>query len=391
VNWPVNLFFQLIFWICLVGALSSYVLYPLVLHALQARALKTRSWEGSGGYDEDNWPSLSVIIAARNEAERLPEKLDDVFCQGYPVDRLQVIVVSDGSTDGTFDVVRRYPDSRVACLELDARMGKESAQVRGIQAANGEILVFTDVSTRIGGAGLRGIATAFADSSVGAASSEDRFVTADGQIAGEGLYVRYEMWLRRMESRMAGLVGVSGSLFAARRELCDEWPTDVPSDFVVALRCARRGQRAVSLPSVFGLYPDLKRDSAEFARKRRTAIRGMAGVASAPEVLDWRRFGFFAFQVWMHKLVRWAVPWFMLGAFVSSLVLALTSVFFAWVFALQCVAYGVTILAAFAPAVRRIMPIRIWYYFVVSNMALAAAAFDFLRGRRIVRWEPSAR
>jgi cellulose synthase/poly-beta-1,6-N-acetylglucosamine synthase-like glycosyltransferase len=126
----------------------------------------------------------------------------------------------------------------VQCLELEQRQGKETAQARAIQMASGDLLVFTDVATRIGGAGLRGMASALMLPGVGAVSSEDRCLTADGRPAGEGLYVRYEMWLRRLESRAGGLVGLSGSLFAVRRELCDEWPSDIPSDMLV--RCAPR-------------------------------------------------------------------------------------------------------------------------------------------------------
>ena len=388
-----SILLEILFWACVVGVFASYVGYPLLLLLLLLRGPKRAAGlsETLAAREASSLPMLSVIIAARNEAARLGAKLDDVLAQDYPADRLQIIVVSDGSTDATAQLARSHAGGRIECLELEERMGKESAQVRGIRAARGSILVFTDVSTRIGGAGLKAIAAAFDDPQVGAISSEDRFVTADGQLAGEGLYVRYEMWLRRLESRVAGLVGLSGSLFAVRRELCDEWPTEVPSDFVVALRCARRGMKAVSLPEVHGLYPDLKQDSAEFARKRRTAIRGMAGVASAPEVLGFRRFGRFALQVWLHKLMRWAVPWFMLGALLTNAALVGTSGFYAILFGLQVAVYLLAGAAALAPALRRISLVRIWYFFVLSNLALAAAAVDFLRGRRVVQWEPSVR
>jgi hypothetical protein len=152
--------------------------------------------------------------------------------------------------------------------------------------------VFTDVSTRIGGLGLRALLRGIRTiPSVGAISSEDRFVTSDGQLAGEGLYVRYEMWLRRLESRVAGLVGFRVRCSPCVASFATSGRPTCPATSWSHLRCARRGLKAVSLPEVHGLYPDLKKDSAEFARKRRTAIRGMAGVASAPEVLGFSRFG----------------------------------------------------------------------------------------------------
>jgi cellulose synthase/poly-beta-1,6-N-acetylglucosamine synthase-like glycosyltransferase len=378
-----------LFWIALIGAGYSYFLYPLVLHLF---APKERHFEIEGhAKTDDALPPLATIVAARNEETRLRGKIEDLLSQDYPKDRLQIIVVSDGSTDGTADIARSFSEQGVQCLELEQRQGKETAQARAIQLASGDLLVFTDVATRIGGAGLRGMATALMLPGVGAVSSEDRCLTADGRPAGEGLYVRYEMWLRRLESRAGGLVGLSGSLFAVRRELCDEWPSDIPSDMLAALRTARRGLRAISLPHVHGLYPDLKDDSAEFARKRRTAVRGMAALAYARELLNLRRYGLFAFQLWSHKVLRWGTPWFMALALLSNITLAAGSVFFTWTLLLQLLFYGLAALGALWPTARSFAPIRIIYFFVLSNLALAAALVDYLRGQRIVQWEPSAR
>ena len=378
---------EIFFWACVFGVGYAYFGYPLLLAAL----LRLRSVGSAHADSSADWPSITVLIAARNEGRRIGAKLDDVFAQEYPGDRLQVIVVSDGSTDATAEIARGYAPRRVECIEFKANVGKETAQARGIADASGEVIVFTDVATRIGGEGLKGMARAFRMPDVGAVSSEDRFVSADGKPVGEGLYVRYEMWLRKLESQLRGLVGLSGSLFGVRRDLCNEWPTDVPSDFVVALRCARRGQRAVSLPGVHGIYSDLKNDSAEFSRKRRTAIRGMAGLASAKEVLHPLRHGMFAFQVWSHKILRWAAPWFMLGALVFNIMLWGRGGLYQGMLLLQLLAYVVTVAAALLPVLRRVSPVRILYFFVVSNLALAAALIDFLRGRRVVRWEPSVR
>ena len=380
---------EALFWTALVGAGYSYFLYPLVLYLL-SRKERHVELEDHRCTDEA-LPRITTIVAARNEETRLRGKIEDLLLQSYPPERLQIIVVSDGSTDRTADIARSFSNRGVQCLELEQGQGKETAQARGIQMADGELLVFTDVATRIGGTGLRGMASALMLPGVGAVSSEDRFVTADGRPAGEGLYVRYEMWLRRLESRAGGLVGLSGSLFGMRRELCDEWPTDIPSDMLGALRTARRGMRSISLPHVHGLYPDLKQDSAEFARKRRTAVRGMAALAYARELLNPRRYGFFAFQLWSHKVLRWATPWFMALTLLSNIALAAGSVFFTLTLGLQLLFYGLAAAAALWPTTRRFALIRVVYFFVLSNLALAVALVDYLRGRRIVHWEPSAR
>ena len=377
-----------LFWIALVGAGYSYFLYPLVLRLLANPADAVDDGQDKAAHE---WPRMSVIVAARNEEVRLRGKIEDLLRQNYPREQLEILVASDGSTDATAEIARSFGEQGVRCLELAQPLGKETAQLRAIEMTTGEILVFTDVATRIGGAGLRGMAAALMQPGVGAVSSEDRFVTADGRPTGEGLYVRYEMWLRLLESQAGGLVGLSGSLFGVRRALCDEWPTDIPSDMLVALRTARRGLRAVSLPHVHGLYPDLKKDSAEFARKRRTAVRGMAALAHARELLNPRRYGLFAFQLWSHKVLRWATPWFMALALLTNTVLAASSPFYALTLALQLLFYGIAALAALWPPVRRLAPVRVVYFFALSNLALAVALVDYLRGQRVVQWEPSTR
>ena len=379
---------EILFWIALVGAGYSYFLYPLVLRLFADPSGAVDDGQHNAAHE---WPRMSVIVAARNEEARLRGKIDDLLLQDYPRANLEILIVSDGSTDATADIARSFSEQGVQCLELEQRQGKETAQARAIQMASGDLLVFTDVATRVGGAGLRGMASALMLPGVGAVSSEDRFVTVDGRPAGEGLYVRYEMWLRRLESRAGGLVGLSGSLFGMRRELCDEWPTDIPSDMLAALRTARRGLRAISLPNVHGLYPDLKDDSAEFARKRRTAVRGMAALAYARELLNPWKYGLFAFQLWSHKVLRWGTPWFMALALLSNIALAAGSVFFTCTLLLQLLFYGFAALGALWTAARRFAPIRIIYFFVLSNLALALALVDYLRGQRIVQWEPSAR
>ena len=333
---------------------------------------------------------MTVLITARNEAARIEAKIRDVLAQPYG-GSLDVLVVSDASDDATDAIVAGFEDPRVRLVRQDERLGKEAGQARGVAESKGEILVFTDVATRIRPGSLEIIGCRLADPRVGAVSSEDRFETADGRIAGEGLYVRYEMWLRRLESRAAGLVGLSGSFFAVRKSICDQWRTDVPSDFTVALTCARRGLKAVSDPEVIGIYPDLKEPADEYARKRRTVLRGMAGLGAAREVLNPFRFGVFAFQALSHKVMRWAVPWFLLLLFVASLALASQGGIYAALLVSQLFGYGLALLGWLWPAARANGVVRLAFYFCQVNLAMADALLRYLRGERVVTWEPSKR
>ncbi|HEX5514513.1 MAG TPA: glycosyltransferase, partial [Gammaproteobacteria bacterium] len=204
-----------LFWIGLFGALYSYFLYPLLLLLVsRKRPLPP---------EPVALPRLSMIIAAHNEAHRIRDKLENCLDLDYPAEQLEILVASDASSDGTDEIVTSYASRGVRLVRATERRGKEWAQLLAVQAAAGEILVFSDVATMLAPEALRRLAADFADPRVGAVSSEDRFVAPDGRIVGEGLYVRYEMWLRRLESGVGGVVGLSGSFFAARREVCEDW------------------------------------------------------------------------------------------------------------------------------------------------------------------------
>jgi cellulose synthase/poly-beta-1,6-N-acetylglucosamine synthase-like glycosyltransferase len=271
------------------------------------------------------------------------------------------------------------------------RRGKEHAQGLAIAEARGEIIVFTDAGTDLPPESIGELVETFRDSSIGAVSSEDKFISADGRTVGEGAYVRYEMWLRQLESARSGLVGLSGSFFAIRKSIIRTWDASIPSDFACALMAIRAGLHGVANPRVHGVYKDVADSRAEYGRKVRTAIRGMTAVLKGAEVLNPFRYGLFSIQVWSHKVMRWLVPWFLLGLFVSSWILSGEALVYRVAFWLQCAGYLAVILCHWSPVLRAIAPLRLGYYFVQVNIALAAAAVQVLAGKRVVVWNPSAR
>lgn len=334
-------------------------------------------------------PRVSLIIACRNEGRRLRHKLENALQLDYP--DLEILVCSDASDDGSDAIVTEYAARGVRLVRSGERRGKEFAQGLAIAAATGEVLVFSDAGTDLPAASIRFIVEDLADPAIGAVSSEDVFISADGGVVGEGAYVKYEMWLRRLESERAGLVGLSGSFFAIRRSILSGWDPGIPSDFACALQAVRAGTRAISDPRVVGIYRDIKDPGKEYARKIRTAVRGMTAIARLREVLNPTRYGWFSFQVWGHKIMRWMVPWFLLLLLCSSAVLAPQHAFYAVALVVQLAGYALVAVAHFVPALRRLMPIRLACFFVQVNLALAEAGIAFLRGRRIMIWEPSAR
>jgi cellulose synthase/poly-beta-1,6-N-acetylglucosamine synthase-like glycosyltransferase len=364
----------------------SYFLYPLILKIVPARNKRTEVPHRDFAY-----PKMSLIITVHNEEGRIHEKLENALLTDYPKNLLEIIVASDCSSDSTDTIVESFIDSGVRLVRVDERRGKEYAQLCAIRESAGDILVFSDVSTRIPENSLRILALQFDDTRIGALSSEDRFISNDGRVVGEGAYVKYEMWLRRLESERAGLIGLSGSFFAARREVCEDWDIYSPSDFNTALNCAKKGLVAITCPEVVGIYSDVKDPLIEYRRKLRTVVRGLTAITRHPEVLDPFRMGLFAFQVWSHKIMRWAVPWFMSVLLVSSLVLAAEGLVYQLALWFQVIFYGCAVLGWLSSVFRKHAAIRIIFFFVQTNLALAHALLLFLAGKRMTVWTPSRR
>ncbi len=381
--------FHLLFWLLGLAAIYSYFLYPLVL---KLAAAFTGVKEPITNVVSDDHPlTMSLIVTAYNEERRIREKIENTLAIKFEASRLELIVASDCSEDATDAIVAEYAERGVRLVRAAERLGKENAQFAAIQIAKGDVLVFSDVATQIPEDSLLKLERYFSDPSIGAVSSEDRFISKDGAIAGEGAYVKYEMWLRKQESQLAGLVGLSGSFFAARKEICQEWDIHSPSDFNTALNTAKAGLRAVSAPDVLGYYQDLADSSKEYQRKIRTVIRGMTGLSRHKEVLNFNRFGLFSLQVISHKLMRWLAPWFFIGFFIVSAIIADHSWFYSLVFLGQLVFYAAALVAQFLPNLRSVGAIKLIYFFVQVNVALLDAAIKFLAGQRMTTWKPSAR
>lgn len=374
----------ILFWLAAVGALFSYFIYPLILRFMPRRPGVEK------GHPQASAPhAVSLIVTAHNEAHRIREKIENCLALDYP--ELEIIVASDASTDETDQIVLEYQARGVKLARAEERKGKEHAQLQAIKRATGDILIFSDVATSIPEDAIGRMVRYFDDPSVGAVSSEDRFISRDGGVVGEGAYVRYEMWLRGLESDRAGLVGLSGSFFAARRSVCDEWDIYSPSDFNTALNSARQGLVAVTAPDVLGFYQDVADASKEYQRKVRTIIRGLTALSRHPEVLNPFRFGRFAFQVFGHKLMRWAVPWFQVLLFATSVLLAGKGGIYTFALLAQLLFYGIVMAGHVKPELRERTVFKIPYFFVQVNLAIALATIEYLKGRRMTVWTPSQR
>lgn len=375
---------EILFISSIVLIIFSYFGYPLSLSLLgSVRNKKVKKMPF--------FPYVTLIITAHNEEKRVSQKLENTLALDYPREKLKILVASDGSTDLTNTIVANFATEGVDLIAIRARHGKENAQKEAVNRAMGDVLIFTDVGTKLDQDGLKEIVSNFADPSVGCVSSEDRVVGKGGQPQGEGLYVRYEMWLRRLESKVNSLVGLSGSFFAARKEVCQDFSEELQSDFRTVLNSVKMGLRGVCDPKAIGYYQDVSHQKREFDRKIRTVLRGLTVFFRHLELLNVFKYGMFSYQYFCHKLLRWLVPFFLATAFFSNLFLAEKSFQYFLVFLGQVGFYGLAILGWKHKDASLSIIVKIPMYFVTVNASIALAWWRYLKGHRVVMWTPSER
>jgi len=371
------------FWFSLVMIVYPYFGYPLALYFLgKIRVARNPNGMPSGEFT----PAVTVLIPAHNEEGTIESKIRNTLSLDYPEKNLQIIVVSDGSTDATNTLVRQYLDHGVTFIPMEKRGGKARALNTGLAAATGDIVVFTDASILLETGSLRAIVKRFREDAIGCVSGSDRIL--DG--GGEGIYGRYELYLRTLESEVHSIVGASGSFYAQRRTLCVPFLEGMAPDFLSALTIVEQGYRAVTESTASGHMASAKKAKDEFRRKERTILRGMTTLYHKRNLLNPFRYGVFSFTLWSHKVSRWLVPFFMILLFLSNSFL-LEERFYGAVFVAQCVFYFGAAVSLLGTGKSRSPLSKILYYFCLSNAAILTAMIKYARGVRQEVWSPTKR
>lgn len=374
---------EAVFWLSVVGILYPYLGYPAVLwilsHFGQQRCMEKE--------DMSFFPSVSMIVPVCNEETRIERKIANTQALRYPADRLQILFVSDGSTDRTSDMIRRQAPASITLVELPVRKGKAAALNAGLQYAKHDIVVFSDASIELEPDALGHIVQGFRDPEIGCVSGEDRIAESGG----EGWYGRYELLVRRLESKLHSIVGASGSFYAQRRNLCGPFAEGMAPDFLSVLRTVEQGFRAVSDSCAVGAMTSVKDSKQEFERKVRTVVRGMTTLFAYARMLNPVRFGVFSFEVLSHKVLRWSVPFFLITAWLSSLILS-DSHWFLGIFWGQTIFYSAALLALSGCGhVRRSLLGKGALYFSMVNAAILVAWVKYATGVRQELWTPTQR
>ncbi len=370
----------ILFWISVVFIAYTYLLYPLLIVTLSR--LKGRSVD----FDDapEMLPSITMIIVAFNEETRIEAKLANCRELDYPAELLEICVVSDGSTDGTADILRARND--IVFIEDPENHGKPHQLNKAMSRAESEVLVFSDTRQMYDPAALRRLVGNFMDDRVGCVSGELVFMTPEDPTGGHiGLYWTYEKILREAESRVDSTLGVTGAIYAIRRELAAPLPADtILDDIEIPLGAFRGGYRVIFEPGARAFDTPSTKLDAEFRRKTRTLAGNYQLFARNPWLLvPWKNRIFI--QAVSHKFFRLLVPWAMLMVLMTSSRLEGTA--FAVIFWGQVIAYGLGIAALKSGGLRKNRLVSFISVFLTLNAAAVAGLFRYLTGTADVRWK----
>ena len=360
-----------------------YIGYPLALALLRLIARKPVT-------KRDMEPTVCLFVAAHNEEEVIDAKLRNALALDYPEDRLEIVVASDGSRDGTNDIVRRFAP-RVRLLEFRPRRGKAAAINEGLRSVSSEIVVLSDANTFLERTAVRELVRSFADPQVGAASGDVALVGERAALGrSEDIYYRYELWIHHAESDIGSMVGADGALYAVRRELFAPPPPDtILDDMAIPMAIARAGRRVVFEPAARAYEQGSETAREEFSRKTRV-IAGAMQFMTRPDSAMSLSNPQLIFSFISHKALRWFSPAFAVSAFLASVLLARTSAVYAVAAAGQAIVVAGGI-AGCVPLFRRLSLIAVAHYFCLVQTAAVVGFLRGLTGRQSVLWSRSAR
>lgn len=371
-----------IFWTLAALVVYVYAGYPALLLAVRrlrgARPVRTTA----------DVPPVTLVISAFNEAGVIREKIDNSLALDYPPDRLEVLVVSDASDDGTDDIVTGVGSPRVRLLRMPQRGGKTVGLNAAVRAATGDILVFTDANAMFAPDAIAKLVRNFGDPEVGGVVGESGYhpseAAADRE---ESRYWSYETGIKTLETALGSVVGGDGAIYAVRRTLYRDMPADALSDFLNPLQVVESGHRFVYERESRCFEHGAESFDKEFRRKVRIVNRGWRAAMRMKALMNPARSGFFAVELVSHKLLRWLVPFFLAALFVVTCVLAPSGGLYGLAFVAQAAFYALAVLGYALRRREALSPLlRLPLYFCMVNLACVVGILDAYRGKTYTTW-----
>lgn len=390
----------LLFWIFLFILVYTYVGYALLLFVL-LKIKKVLFPDRFLKIDNTYEPNVCLFVTAYNEKDYVKQKVENSFSLDYPKEKIQFLWVTDGSDDGTPDLLKMHKNLEV--YHLNERRGKMHAMNRGVKFVKAPIIIFSDTNTILGNQSIREIVAKFSNEKTGCVAGEKRIVEKKADAAagaGEGLYWKFESWIKNMDAELNSAVGAVGELFAVRTELFEDVETDtLLDDFIISLRIAQKGYHVAYAPNAYAEETASLNVQEELKRKIRIAAGGVQTIFRLKSLLNPFRYGLLTWQYVSHKILRWTLAPFSLFLLlvVNLLIVAehnswIYVEFFSVFFYFQVVCY---ILAAvgwyFGNKRVRFKVLFAPYYFVSINYASIRGIFRYFKGKQSVNWEKSKR
>lgn len=376
----------ILFWSAWFAIVYAYLIYPALI-AIIARLSGSRSVDPSACDSEGDFaPRVAMVVAAYNEEVGLRAKLQNTWQIDYPADRFHLYIGSDGSSDGTADILRSNPNPQMTATIFDVRRGKISVLNDLVKSVDADIIVMSDASTLFEPDAVNQLVRHFRDERVGCVTGE-LTLESEGGASGEGLYLKYEKLIKRAEGALGCVVGCVGAIFAIRRELYEPLPpSTIVEDFVICMRVLEKSYRAESEPNARAVDPASSGSRAEMKRKIRIGAGAFQALGLTRALLH-PRFGMRAFAFWGHKVMRWLVPLFLIIALSTNVALASHS-FYRVLLVLQCLGLAI---AAWSynlrPGQRLPRWMRVISYFYLMNYALFCGFWRFVLRTQRVTWE----
>lgn len=390
---------KITFWVLLFIVFYAYLGYGILLFFLIRikRALKGKPAEGN---TDDYEPEVTLFIAAYNEREFVDAKIKNCLELDYPREKLKIVWVTDGSDDGTPDLLKQYPGIEVH--HLPERSGKIGAMNRGMQFVKTPIVVFCDANTMLGNESIRRIVRLFRNPKVGCVSGEKRIFKKEKDSAagaGEGLYWKYESTLKKWDAELYSVVGAAGELFAIRSELYQVVEKDtLLDDFIISLRVAQKGYTIQYDPDAYAIESASANVKEELKRKIRISAGGIQSVIRLRSLLNFFKYGTLSFQYISHRVLRWTLaPLSLLLMLITGLILALNEGIFDFglyslIFWLQVLFYLAALLGWYLEnRAIRLKILFIPYYFFIMNLSVFLGLKRYLKKTQSVNWERAKR
>jgi glycosyltransferase involved in cell wall biosynthesis len=382
---------EFFFWSSLFMVFYAYGGYPIIL-------LVISFFKGdSGGLREpnpsnDHRPKVSLLISAYNEESVIEAKILNSLSLDYSRDLLEIIVISDGSTDKTCEIVERYADKGIVLRHYEGRIGKTECLNRSVPVAQGNIIVFSDANSQYDRSAIKEMVGHFNDEKMGFVTGWTKYLSGgkEGNADSLGMYARIELWTKALESLIDSCVGADGAIFAIRKELYNPlYPHDI-NDFVIPLQINRQGYRGVLEENAFCFEKSAGGGKGEFFRQVRITNRTIRAIFNNAGLLSPLKYGIFSFELFSHKICRFLVPFFLLILIITNIILIGKGTICLISFAVQVSFY---LLALSHNRGRKIKylsgPVSLIHTFVLVNAAVFWAWITYLRGETFTTWVPT--